>query len=66
MRVLVRYHEIALKGRNRPFFVARLADNLRRVTADLPEAKVHVLAARLEVELPDEMPWEAARERIGT
>jgi thiamine biosynthesis protein ThiI len=65
MNVLVHYHEIALKGRNRPFFVERLADNLRRATADFPGIAVHVLAGRLLVEAPDAMPWETLQERIA-
>jgi DNA-binding IscR family transcriptional regulator len=31
MLVIARYHEIALKGRNRPFVVDKLARNLREV-----------------------------------
>ena len=33
--VVVHYAEIALKGRNRPWFVGRLVRNLREATADL-------------------------------
>ena len=35
-RILSNHHEIALKGRNRPFFVEKLADNLRRSLSDVP------------------------------
>lgn len=66
MKILVRYHEIALKGKNRPFFVDKLAQNLRHVTRDLPGTKVRVLAARLEVEAADSAPWETLRERIAS
>jgi thiamine biosynthesis protein ThiI len=66
VQVLVRYHEIALKGRNRPFFVDRLARNLARATADLPGARVRRLAGRLSVELPDEAGWDEARARLRT
>src|SRR5262245_49128125 len=65
MKVLVHYHEIALKGKNRAFFVDRLAQNLRQATADLPGTHVHVLQGRLQVEAPDEVPWERLRERIA-
>src|SRR5439155_1032706 len=34
--IVLRYHEIALKGRNRPFFVRRLVENVERATAGLP------------------------------
>jgi thiamine biosynthesis protein ThiI len=65
MHVVVHYHEIALKGGNRSFFIAKLAQNLRRATSDFG-AKVHVLAGRLLVESPDAMPWELVRERVGS
>lgn len=64
MQVLVHYHEIALKGRNRPFFVEKLADNLRAATRDLG-GHCHSLAGRLLVELPDTVPWELVRARVG-
>ena len=65
MLIIARYHEIALKGRNRPFFVDKLARNLRRVTADLG-GKVQVLAGRVGIDVPDATPWETVRERIST
>jgi len=64
--VAVRYHEIALKGRNRPFFVAQLAKSLRRATSDLGRVHVHSLAGRLTVEAPDEVSWPVLRERVGS
>lgn len=63
MNVVVHYHEIALKGGNRAFFVSKLADNLRKATADLG-GKVHVLAGRLMLEAPQDAPWEILRERL--
>jgi thiamine biosynthesis protein ThiI len=65
MLIIARYHEIALKGRNRPFFVDKLARNLRRATGDLG-GKVQVLSGRVGIEVPDETPWETARERISS
>jgi thiamine biosynthesis protein ThiI len=56
----------AVEGRNRPFFVQRLADSLRRATADLGRARVRALAGRLTLELPDEVPWPLLRERVGS
>lgn len=64
--VLVRYHEIALKGGNRPFFVDKLAQNLVRACGDLGGGvKVRALPGRLSVRIPDGVPWEQARERIA-
>src|SRR5712691_4638070 len=64
MNVVLRYHEIALKGRNRPFFVERLVQNTKRLTADLG-GRVHALDGRLRLELPDEVPWEEAARRLS-
>jgi adenylyl- and sulfurtransferase ThiI len=33
---VVHYQEIALKGKNRPWFLAQLVRSLRRAVADLP------------------------------
>jgi len=63
--VLARYHEIALKGGNRPFFVHKLAENLRRACADLGGVTVRSLPGRLSVRLPDDVPWDRARERLA-
>lgn len=65
MRVLVRYHEIALKGRNRPFFVDKLALNIRRATADLGTFHVQGYAGRVSIECPDEVDWSVLEERLG-
>ncbi len=64
MNLIARYHEIALKGRNRPFFVEKLAENLRRALADLPGVTVQPLSSRIAVQVPDEAPWETVRERM--
>jgi thiamine biosynthesis protein ThiI len=64
--VLIRYHEIALKGKNRPFFVAKLADNLRRATSDIEGVRVRILQGRLGLEAPAELPWETLRARLAS
>jgi thiamine biosynthesis protein ThiI len=52
--VLVHYHEIALKGKNRPMFVRRLADNLRLATEGLGVQEIRRLTGRLALMLaPD-------------
>ncbi len=45
------YQEIALKGKNRPWFLGRLLRNLELATADLPVANVRCIMGRIEVEL---------------
>ncbi|PYQ17530.1 MAG: tRNA 4-thiouridine(8) synthase ThiI [Acidobacteria bacterium] len=66
MTIIVRYHEIALKGRNRPFFVDRLAGNLRQALSDLPGVDVRPLSARVSVEVGDDAPWDTVRARVGS
>jgi thiamine biosynthesis protein ThiI len=65
MKVLVHYHEIALKGRNRPFFIGKLADNLRRATSDLEGARVRILPGRVSVDVPDTAGWDLVRDRVA-
>ncbi len=50
--VVVRYHEIALKGGNRHRFVARLVSNLREMTAGLGVTRAQSLPADVAVLLP--------------
>jgi tRNA uracil 4-sulfurtransferase len=65
LQAIVRYHEIALKGRNRPFFVDKLAVNLRRATADLPGVSAQLLGSRIAVRAPDELDWDVLKERLA-
>ena len=62
--VVVHYQEIALKGKNRPWFVARLAQNLRAATSDLDVSKVRVLMGRFEVVLGPTATFEQVGERL--
>ncbi len=62
---VVHYHEIALKGRNRPFFINRLVRNIEAAGADLPLKRVVALPGRLMVELTDEAAWPRLRERLA-
>ncbi len=63
---VVHYHEIALKGRNRPFFLNRLVRNIERAASDLPLKRVVPLPGRLLVELADVAAWPQLRERLST
>jgi thiamine biosynthesis protein ThiI len=66
MRMVVHYHELGLKGKNVPFFVQRLARNLRRATSDLGRVTVVTLPGRLLVQAEDSVSEEALRERVGS
>ena len=63
--IIVHYQEIALKGRNRPWFIARLVRNIREATADLDVAKVRALQGRIEVVLGDGAAWLQVRDRLS-
>jgi thiamine biosynthesis protein ThiI len=62
--IVVHYQEIALKGKNRPWFVARLSQNLRAATADLDVPKVRVLMGRFEVVLGPAASFDQVSERL--
>lgn len=64
--VLIRVHEIALKGRNRPMFVAALARNLQRATNGLGVRRVWATQMAVRVELEPGADWGAVKRRIGT
>jgi tRNA uracil 4-sulfurtransferase len=63
--IIVHYQEIALKGKNRPWFVSRLAGNLRQSMSDLDVRSVRPLVGRIEVVLGATATYEQVRERIS-
>ena len=63
--IVVHYQEIALKGNNRPWFIARLVRNLREATADLGVTRVTALMGRIEVVLGEHSSWDAVRARVA-
>lgn len=68
MLITARYHEIALKGGNRPRFIASLVGNLQRALADQGLRRIRQTTGRLVIELEDgtdpEARWQAARDRM--
>ena len=63
--IVVHYQELALKGKNRPWFLGRLVRNLRRALSDLDVRTVRALMGRVEVVLgPGAVPAEVS-ERIS-
>jgi thiamine biosynthesis protein ThiI len=63
--VVVHYQEIAIKGRNRPWFVARLVRNIRQALSDLDVRDVRALMGRIEVALGPGAAWPIVRERLS-
>ncbi len=62
---IIHYHELALKGRNRPFFEQRLVRNLRGCLRDLGVIQVESLQGRIRVGLGENVPWESVRNRLA-
>src|SRR5688500_4583088 len=62
--IVVHYQEIALKGKNRPWFMGRLVRNLRGAMSDLDVRAVRALMGRIEVVLGPAASPEAVGDRI--
>ena len=63
--IIVHYQEIALKGNNRPWFVSRLARNLRTATKGTGVKEVRVLMGRIEMLLEEDADWSVVRDRVS-
>ena len=64
--MLIRFHEIALKGKNRPVFVNALVAGIRRGTAGLGVRRVwsgHMLVC---LSLEPDAEWDRVRARLAT
>jgi thiamine biosynthesis protein ThiI len=62
--IVVHYQEIALKGKNRPWFLSRLVRNLRAAVADLDVREVRPLMGRVEIVLGPNATRDEVGERI--
>lgn len=62
--IIIHYQEIALKGRNRPWFVSRLVGNVRQATSDLDIRSVRALMGRIELVLGPGTTYEEAAARL--
>ena len=63
--IVVHYKELALKGRNRPWFVQILNRNLRTALAGLGVASIRSVMGRIEIELGPRASWPEVRDRLG-
>jgi thiamine biosynthesis protein ThiI len=63
--IVVHYHEISLKGGNRPLFLRHLSRNLARATADLPPVAVVQRPGRILLDLEHHEKPEAVLERMA-
>src|SRR5580704_14870835 len=68
--IVIHYKELALKGRNRPWFIQHLVRNLRSVLRDLDVIAVRSLMGRIVIELGsasnlDPVDSRLARDEVG-
>jgi tRNA uracil 4-sulfurtransferase len=69
--IVVHYKELALKGRNRPWFIQLLVRNLKTALAGLPIVAVRSIMGRIEIELASHAGSDSpairdeVRERVG-
>ncbi len=62
--VIVKTHELALKGRNRPWFMRRLTENLRLATENAGVSRVWQGQLMVGLTLEEEGSWPIVRDRI--
>ena len=62
--VIVKTHELALKGKNRPWFMRRLTENLRRATEGAGVSRVWHGQLMVGLTLEDEGAWPEVKERV--
>ena len=63
--IVVHYKELALKGRNRPWFIKILVRNLKDALSDLDVRSVRSLMGRIEIELGSSASFADVRDRIS-
>jgi thiamine biosynthesis protein ThiI len=63
--IIIHYQELALKGRNRPWFISTLVRTIRTALSDLNVESVRALMGRIEVRLPDDAEWPEVRTRLS-
>ena len=62
--ILIHYHEISLKGKNRSWFEKILIRNIKSQLAGLPLEKVHLMAARIFCLGIENTKWDEYAQRL--
>ena len=63
--IVVHYKELALKGRNRPWFIQQLVRNLQDALRDLDVGAVRSLMGRIDIELGTASNRDSAEARLA-
>jgi hypothetical protein len=64
--ILIHYHEVGLKGKNRGRFENQLISNISKTMKDVPTGQVRRIGGRLYLELTEDSPLDTIRERKST
>ncbi len=62
--VIVKTHELALKGKNRPWFLRKLTENLRTATEGSGVSKVWQAQLMIGLSLEDDSAWPEVKNRV--
>src|SRR5262245_42514058 len=62
--IVVHYKELALKGKNRPWFIQLLVRHLKFAPAGLNVRSIRSIIGRIEIELGADAQWNDVRDRI--
>jgi len=62
--ILIHYHEIALKGKNRPFFERALLNNIKASLSSEMYSKVQIIFGRMVVWMRDDVDEQEIEERL--
>ena len=62
--IIIHYHEIALKGKNRNWFERQLINNIKVQLTNLPYNKIHLTAARIFCFGINESLWNKYASRL--
>ncbi len=63
--VVIHYKELALKGRNRPWFIRLLVRNVKTALEGLGVRSVRAIVGRIEVDFVRPADWHAVRQRLS-
>jgi thiamine biosynthesis protein ThiI len=63
--VVIHYKELALKGRNRPWFIHALVRNIRSLLSDLDVVDVTAMVGRIQVKFQSGDHWPETRDRLA-
>jgi tRNA uracil 4-sulfurtransferase len=63
--IVLHYKELALKGKNRPWFVQVLVRNIKTALTGLNVTSVRSVMGRIEIELGPKAQWDDVRGRIA-